>query len=326
MSRTLVTGGTGVFGSFVLRELVRRGERPVALSLPHEEALVRDIAGSVEFHEGDVGDGALVAKLISRSGITHIVHLAALMPPACQASPRRAVDVNVGGTVSVLDAARQGRVQRVVYASAKGIYGHIRGPHAHPEYQPLSEDYRAAPVNVYDATKYAGEVLALNYAHDLEIFCLRFATTFAPGKMARHGPLSLHSSLIENALLGHPSVVAAGGDQRDDMLYAGDVANGILRALEADSRAGGVYNIGSGVGVTVADFAAAVRRVLPGADIQIGPGLRYFGESVPDYYCVYDIARARDDLGYRPIYDLEAGVRAYVSLMDVLQLEPTASD
>jgi UDP-glucose 4-epimerase len=85
-----------------------------------------------------------------------------------------------------------------------------------------------------------------------------------------------------------------------------------------------VYNIGSGYGATLDDFADAVRRVIPEADIEIGDGLDYLGMGI-GYYCIFDLERARNDLGYEPRFDFEAGTRDYIATMDRLGLEPVVT-
>jgi UDP-glucose 4-epimerase len=230
--------------------------------------------------------------------------------------------VNGGGTLNVLEAARALGIRRVVYASAKGVYGVVPAPHGHPDYVPINEDYPKNPVNVYDATKLHGEHLGENYAknYGLEFVSLRFSTTFGPGKLARHGPLSIHCKLVENAMLGRPTVVPKGAEQGDDMVYFPDVAQGIVKALFAEKLGRRVYNIGTSRAWTIVDFARAIQKRFPGAAIEIGPGLDYM--NVGAYYSVFDCSRAKKDLGYEPKFDLQAGVADYVETMERLGLEP----
>jgi UDP-glucose 4-epimerase len=311
---TLVTGGTGVFGSYVVRQLVARGERPVVVSRRGDPTLISDVIDDVALELTDLGDVESCETLLSIHGVTRVAHLAALMPDTCEMSPGAAVTVNVGGVANLLEAARRTGVRRVVYASAKGVYAPIGGVHGHPEYRPIAEDMRLLPQSVYCATKYAGEVIGANYERrfGIEVLSLRFSMSYGPGKQARHGDLAIHSRIVENAMRGIETVIEYGGDQADDMIYVGDVAAGILAALDAPTPESRVFNIGTGIGATLQDFADAVRTVLPGAKLSVGPGLKYLGKDRPPRYSVFDISRARHELGYAPTFDLETGVADYV--------------
>jgi UDP-glucose 4-epimerase len=236
--------------------------------------------------------------------------------------------INAEGTLNVLEAARiVGTIQRFVYTSSKAVYGAITGEYGHPTYRPIPEDGPKNPTLVYDATKLVGEHMGLNYQRTfgLDFVAVRFASTFGPGKLARHGPVSWHSKLIENAMLGKPARLPKGGDQPDDMIYHRDIAQGIVRACFAANPEHRVFNIGRGVAATMRQFAEAVRRVIPGAVLDIGPGLDYFGLGIP-YYCVFDISRARKELGYEPEYDFEKGVKDYVETMQRLKIQPMYSE
>ncbi|MCL6563255.1 MAG: NAD(P)-dependent oxidoreductase [Firmicutes bacterium] len=321
--RILVTGGTGVIGSWVTRRLVQMGEKPVVLTSRGDTSLIADVASAVTVESGDVRDLGRLMRIVHTHRIDCIVHFAALMPPQCQADPVAAFEVNCRGTLHVLEAARSLGVRRVVYASAKGVYGVVPPPWGHPDFQPIDEEFPKNPVSVYDGTKLFGEHLGENYRRNygLEFVSLRFATTYGPGKLARHGPLSIHSKLIENAMLGRPSRGVRGADQRDDMIYMADVAQGVVQATLATTLPHSVYHLGSGRLSTLREVAAAIWRLYPEAEIELEPGLDYLGLGLG--YSLYDCSRAMNELGYRPEYDVERGVADYVETMQHLGIAPT---
>jgi UDP-glucose 4-epimerase len=144
---------------------------------------------------------------------------------------------------------------------------------------------------------------------------LRFATTYGPGKTARHGKMGVTSQIIEAPAAGLPFHIAQGGDEKDDFIYNKDSALGIYRATIAENPKSRVYNIGSGVGSTLRDFETAIRKRLPNADIKIGPGLNFLGMPYPPHG-IYDISRAREELGFAPEYDLDAGVADYLASLE----------
>jgi UDP-glucose 4-epimerase len=323
MVRLLVTGALGVNGAPVMRKFLKHGLEPVAYDVRPDFSLLRDLEGKFELVRGDINDPATLTRTLLERRIQRLVHLAALMPPDAQADPLTGFRVNALGTVQVLEAARIAGVERVLFTSSRAAYGEITGEYGHPTYRPVGEDHPLNPVIVYDVTKAASEGMGRNYQRNygLEFVALRFATIYGPGKLARHGPVSLHSRIIETALAGQPVRIPRGGDQRDDVMYVEDVADAIVLATLKEQPKYWVYNIGSGAARSLAEFAVAVRRWIPRADIEIGPGLDYFGMGV-NYYCRFDITRAREDLGYVPRYSFEAGVGHYLEMMERLGLKP----
>ncbi|MBI2953726.1 MAG: NAD-dependent epimerase/dehydratase family protein [Chloroflexi bacterium] len=319
----LVTGGLGVNGAWVVRELVAKGVRPVVIENRLDTSLIADIVNQVELAVADITDIACLIRNLKRYDVTHVLHLAALMPDQAQADPLLGFRVNAMGTVNVLEAARIVGVERVVFTSSKGVYGRVRGEHGYPTYRPLNEDYPTNPTNVYDVAKLASEGMGFNYHQNygLDFIALRFSTIYGPGKLARHGNIAQHSKIIENSMLGKPTNIAQGADERDDMVYVKDVAQGIVRACFARDLQHRVFNIGTGMGTTLVDFANAVRLFYPDASIQLGPGLNYMG-GTRGCFVIFDISRARQELGYEPVYDIQDGVEDYVETMKRLNIAP----
>ncbi|MDP2619995.1 MAG: NAD-dependent epimerase/dehydratase family protein [Hyphomicrobiales bacterium] len=319
--QVLVTGGVGVIGAWVTRKLVERGLRPVVLDLRPDFSLVPDLEGQLDFVSADITDLDAVTRLLKERGIDRIAHLAVYMAPDMDEQPFRAFSINAQGTVSMLEAAQRTGVTRFVYASSRAVYGETPHGVGEPGYQPLGEEHPKHPIKAYDVCKLTGEHMGQVYrnAFGLEFAALRFAGIYGPGKQARHGKFSLRSRLVEDPFAGKPVRIPGGGDQLDDMIYVDDAAEGIVLATLADRLPHAAYNIASGRGQTLQDFAAAVRAAIPGADIEIGPGSNPLGSDV-HYYAIYDITRAREDLGFEPRFDLTAGIRDYVKKLQRLRL------
>ncbi len=319
--KILITGGTGVNGAATARLLVSRGQRPVLLDNRVDMSLIADIAADVDVVTGDILDGAALREVVAAHGITHIVHMAALMPGPAEANPALAIAIGVDGTLNVLEAARAGDIQRVVYTSSNAFIGDVRGKHGHPEFVPLDESLPPNPADMYGVTKVCSETLGNYYRkrYGLDFVALRYPSIYGPGKLARHGVLALYGKVIEDAMAGREFSVPRGGDQRNDVVYVGDVAHSIVLALNAEGLTQGTFNIGTGRGVTLKDFAAVLKRHFPDSSLDIGPGLD-FREGYKQSYCIFDIGKAREQLGYSPQYDLERGIGDYIESIRKLDL------
>lgn len=330
--RAFVTGGCGVNGSWVVRDLLERGWEVTAFDQARDVSLMPDLDGQFDFVGGDVRDAALVSRLVHACKPDVIVHLAALVGyPQGRPDPKLVYDVNVGGTLNVLEAAVVNDVPRVVYTSSKSAYGVIAGAHGRPGYQPVSEDYAGLPapasfLSLYGHAKIASEGLGFNYqkAFGIDFFALRFATICAPGKLSRHGPMAIHSRLIENAMLGVATTLDKGGDERDDIVYVRDVAQAIGLATVTPNRGAAVYNVGQGRGFSLRDMAAAIQGHYPGARIEIGPGYDFMNVGFAAY-SVLDISKTRRELGYEPRFDLAAMVADYAQVLARFGIQPRAA-
>ncbi|MBL0418903.1 NAD(P)-dependent oxidoreductase [Ramlibacter sp. AW1] len=318
----LITGGLGVNGSWVTRKLVERGLRPVVLDNRADTSLIGpECARAVTIVEGDLTDPALLRRVLAEQAIERVVHLAALI--GHPDDPGAVFAVNAQATVHLLEAARQAGVRRFVFSSSRAAYGAIEGEHAHPTYRPIAEDHPLRPVHVYDVCKVASESMGRCYASQfgMEFVALRFATIFGPGKTLRHKNFSILSRIIEEPLHGRPVRIPRGGDQRDDMIYADDVAEAIVLALLHPKPRYTEYNISHARATTLHDLADAVRRQVPRADIEIAGGLDYIGSGV-NYAGILDNTRARADLGFEPRFSLDSAVADYIRQMKSLRLPP----
>src|SRR6202171_284853 len=132
--RVLLPGARGVSGAEASRKFVREGHRPVLYSRHRDEALIRDIVDKVDIELGSILDLARLAEVFKSRGITHVVHTAAYISALSAKHPAESVEINVMGTVNVLEAARAANVDGVVYTSAKGAYGPFRGANGSPGY------------------------------------------------------------------------------------------------------------------------------------------------------------------------------------------------
>jgi UDP-glucose 4-epimerase len=307
----LVTGGSGAIGRFVVEGLAQRGIRTVALS--RSGAAPPGLAGVVAV-SGDTRDLDGLERIVRDNRVGCILHLAALLL-GCESDPHLGFEINTRGTVNVLEAARRQGVGRTVFVSTKAAFGPLSGEWGHPQYRPIREDHPRRPTGMYGLTKSLAEDMAGAYrARGLPVSIIRFGTSCGPGKGAQHGAYAITSEMIENAVRGVPTVIARGGDERDDIIYNRDVAHGIVLAALAPALPEPVYHLGTDTLITLRELADAIRLEIPTADIRVGPGLDYMGLGMGNY-CLMSTELARRDLGFAPRHALRDWVRDYISIM-----------
>lgn len=322
--RILVTGGLGVNGCWVTRDLLTMGHEPVVFDNRPDFTLLRDVSDEFAFVQGDITSLEQLDNACKEHRIERICHLAAVYPDTADADPLLGFSVNALATVYVLEAARRNGIDRVAFTSSIGALSRMTEEHLEPQMIPVDESFPAYPMSsVYGAAKTASELMGIQYHRlcGIDFAAMRFAAIYGLGKGAeRHGSHNMiWGELIRNAIAGRPIVIPQGGDQRLDLTYARDVAQSMVRACTVDSFEGHVFHIGSGRTYTLNDFADAIRTVIPGAEIEVGPGLDPRGMGPLAYYAL-DITRARRELGYEPQYPPEAAIRDWLEWTERLEL------
>ncbi len=289
----LVTGGAGFIGSHICEALISRGDR--VRILDNFATGKRDTAQRLqelgaEFVEGDIRSYHIVRDAVRDVGA--ILHLAALPSvPRSVKDPITTNEVNVGGTLNVLDAAREGGVERVVFASSSSVYGsNIQ--------LPKSEDMIPQPISPYAVSKLAGEKYcqAFTKSYGLDTVSLRYFNVFGP----RQDPQSAYAAFIPKCLLALRSsarfVIDGDGSQSRDFTYVSNVVQANLRALEAENIGGEVFNVACGDSLSVKEVVQHLQEMTGCmGNVTHGPGR--VGD-VP--HSLADISRAQELLGYEP--------------------------
>lgn len=321
----LVTGATGFVMANLARHLAAEGHQVVAADLvAADEPLGRFLAGlprAVAFEPLDVTDRAAVRRLVSRVRPERTVHGAAItsVPPEAERARFLAtVDVNVAGTLNVLDALRETGGGRIVAVSSGSVYG----PRA--DLTPIGEDDRTEPQGVYPLTKWAADALARRFAeiHGLDLAVTRLASPFGPferdtGSRPLLSPICYWATAaLRGEVVRVPGPPALGRDT----VYVADVASGIAAVLLAPRLRHNVYNVGWGRNTTSEEALAALGRLVPDLRVEFEPDRSWPWSSTVRGPLRVD--RLRDDLGWAPRWDLDSGLRAY---LDWLRSEPSAS-
>ena len=327
----LVTGGLGVNGCWVTRELLEMGHQPIVLDNRPDFSLVSDITDDIAVVRGDIQDLATIVRTLKDYHVERICHLAAIYPDAADADPLLGFQINAMATVQLLEAARIMGVERVVFTSSVAALSPITEDYLFPKRKPITEDYAAYPTQggVYGATKVASELMGLNYQrlYGVQFVALRFAPIYGPGKHApRHGNINVvWNRIVEHALRGAPLRFETGGDALHDMTYSRDVARSVILGCFSTNLEHSIFHIGSGRGYTLREFCDRVKAVIPGANIEVelGRDERGFGPGGP---WLFDTSRAKKELGYEAQYDPTAALQDWLHWLERLDLQvvPTA--
>lgn len=312
IGNVLITGALGAIGSYVLKKFISEGVRPLVYDLRKDLTLVKNVEGKFDFVEGDVTDERMLGKVIEDNNVGCIVHMSSALGKVCESEPTVGWHINVDGTLNVLENSRKHGVKRVLYASSKASLGHLTGEYGNPTFKPVGEDHPFRPESFYGATKGASELLGQQYGREygFEFSAFRFASTYGPGKMSRHGVASGISRIIEAGIFNRPLTIKSGGDQKNDYVYNGDIGRAIYLACKSSSLSK-AYNIGSGELHTLRDVAEIVKKRHPEVEIEVGPGLVDVASAGELSYGLMDIRRAGREFGYKPAFSLEDGIADY---------------
>ena len=323
----LITGGTGAVGSSTARNLVKIGIEPILYNRHEDDRLICDIKEKVVFVEGNILDRSKLVDTLKKYDIRTIIHTVSLLS---KADPRKSIRINTEGTVNVLWAAVECGIKRIVYTSSKAVYSEIKGRNAHPFYEPINEDYpKDEPLGIYGVTKYFGEQIGYQFYKEfgIDFKSLRFSTVFGPGRLLKNpkSPMVIPCRIIESAMLGKPFRYPKGAEQKDDYIYLDDVGRAVVLACFRENLVHDTFNIGTGFGSTLIDFAEATKKVIPSFNFDIGPGIDHTGIGF-HFYSIYDTSRAKNELGFAPQSCLDDAVSDYIETMNKLSIKPINVD
>ncbi|MGD8501293.1 MAG: GDP-mannose 4,6-dehydratase [Phycisphaerales bacterium] len=306
--RALITGAAGFIGSHLCERLLGDGWAVVGVDnfddFYDPQIKRRNISRCLrnenfQLVEADIRDGADMNKAIGE-GVEVIVHLAAkagVRPSIAQ--PLLYADVNVSGTVVLLELAKERKVDKFVFGSSSSVYGNN-------EKVPFSEDDNVDfPISPYAATKKAGELICHTYHHlyGMCITCLRFFTVYGP----RQRPdlaIRKFAKLVDQ---DKPIPVYGDGSMMRDFTYIDDIIDGTAAAI--DKCVGfNIYNLGESQPITVNDLIAEIENALGKKAVR-----EYLPVQPGDVERTYaDITKAARELGYEPSTDIDAGLARFV--------------
>ena len=301
----LVTGGAGFIGSNLVRGLVAKGYavRVIDDLSTGREANLAGIEGDVRLVRRSILDHEALTAVTE--GCRFVFHQAAQVSvPASLDDPAHNHEVNATGTLRVLEAARAAGVERVVIAASCAIYGNDpRLPKA--ELDPID------PQSPYAATKYFAEVYGACYSATmgLEVVALRYFNVFGPRQSPSGGYAAVIPVFIDRLLRGEAPIIHGDGLQTRDFVFIDNVVEANLAAASAPGVGGRVFNVGTGVEVSILDLATRIATLVGRQDLQPVHEASRPGDVLRS---VADVSRARRELGYEGRVDIAAGLERTV--------------
>jgi len=308
--KTLITGGAGFIGSHTTAALLARGDQVVCLDNFNDyyspERKRQNVAPFLDhpaykLYEADIRDATALEKVFAQENIDKVIHIAAMAGVRYSLRhPALYAQVNVEGTVNMLECARRYQVTNFVFASSSSVYG-MRSEAPFREDDPVSQ-----PISPYAATKRAAELITYTYHHLYGLRCtsLRFFTVYGPRGRPDMAPYLFTKWTFE----GRELTMFGDGSSRRDYTYIDDIVAGVVAALDADLSFE-IINLGNSQTITLRDFIAVVEEVVgkKAHIVQVPPQ----PGDVP-LTCA-DITKARRLLGYDPQVPIAEGLRRYVA-------------
>lgn len=305
--KVLITGAAGFIGSNLAEALVAEGHAVIGIDnfLTGSSANLEKIWKDFEFAEGDIRDSRLMEKLCK--GAEVVLHQAAASSHAVFLKDlRESTAINVDGTLSVLQAALKGGVGRVVYASTSSLYGNRNIP--------FEEGVRPDPIYPFSVSKVAAEEMAKLFSrdYDLETIGLRYMSVYGPHEeeKAKVGAANLVTQFFWDIEKGKGPVIYGDGTQTRDSVYVKDVVAANRLAMQTPKKLfGEIVNVGTARMMSLNEIAGFLNRYL-GKDIRP----KYVPMPFKNYmrYQLADLTHVTGLLGFRPAFDLEAGLNDFV--------------
>ena len=298
----LITGGAGFIGSHLAIALHSLGATVTVLDDLSGGGDPKALPDRVQFEKGSILDQSRLRKCTE--GRELVFHQAALgSVPQSMEEPRKYQEVNSDGTLNVLEAARNCKVGRVMFAASSSAYGDS-------EQLPKIETMPTSPRSPYAATKVAGEAMMSAYAAGmgLDTVSLRYFNIFGPRQSAENAYSAVIAAFAKAMLAGKRPTIYGDGEQSRDFTYVDNVVHANLLAARRTRRLdGAIINVACGTRITVNELANRMAKWLKRGDVKSAYAAARSGDVK---HSLADLGRAREMLGYEPIVDFARGLEA----------------
>lgn len=319
METILVTGAAGFIGSKTVEALLHKGYRVVCIdnfnddlyNPDFKEEHIKPFVNQEHFimYRGDICDVALLKEIFQKEKPSYVIHLAAKANTRkAVGEPQSYIDVNISGTLNILELCKEYEVKNLVVASSSSVYGNS-------EDVPWKEDCQAdQPLSPYGMTKRADEVLCYTYHHNfgLNVTCLRFFNAYGENNRPDLVPYLWGMALLQNKEIE----ISGDGSRSRDYTYIGDIVDGVVRSMEKPLGFE-IINLGNSAPVSLRELLSVFEKVIGvTANVKSRPSNK---SSVEATYA--DISKAKEKLEWQPTTPIEDGIRKLVDWLRDNRLE-----
>lgn len=303
LTNILITGGAGFVGHHLVRRLSEDDNCKISiidnLSNSTKNFDVKHLSSKINFYKEDLRNRDAMFDIIKRESIDVCVHLAAKISVKDSiVNPFETVDVNVNGTISLLEACARNDVKSFIFASSAAVYGNAN-------ILPIPESHVLEPLSPYGASKVSGEALVSSYKGSGKIkngISLRFFNIYGEGQSPQYA--GVITKFVERLSKGLPPVIFGTGEQTRDFISVNDVVKAVMKAAQADDISGS-FNIGTGRRITVNELARKMIETFKldhltpiHEDVRIGDLLHGYA----------DVAKATETLGFSATESIDTGL------------------
>lgn len=320
MASLAITGGAGFIGCYCAERCLEEGykisivdnlTKRNAFALGSDDSSREFSRGMLSFYKVDIANSNRLSDIFKREKVDTCIHLAAKISVADSVkNPEDTIDVNVKGTLNVLEACSKNKVSNLVFASSAAVYGE-------PKYLPITESHILDPQSPYGASKVAGEALVSSYSNLKKIkkaSCLRFFNVYGKGQTLEYaGVITKFAERLSKKL---PPIIYGDGNQTRDFVSVKDVATAIILAAKTNGSGDcntnhNVYNIGTGKSLKIKDLAKLMIKTFK-VDLEPIFAEQKKGDIMNSYA---DITKSKDELKFIATENLNSALK--------LQFSPT---
>jgi UDP-glucose 4-epimerase len=308
--KVLITGGSGFIGSHLVDYCLKIGYDTVVLDnfFTGKIENIQKHVNNKKFSliKGDIRNSEDVEKALE--DVDAVCHLAAIVNiPLSIEDPSLTNEVNVQGTINLLEASIKHNIKRFVYVSTCAVYGEAK-------YLPIDEEHPTNPLSPYGASKLAAEhyCKVFHKIYGLQTICLRFFNVY--GSRQPSGPYGgVIITFLESIKRNKPIIIYGDGNQTRDFLYVKDAVEACTLALTRKNCAGKTFNIGTGIKTSINELAQVLIKQANKSDVEV----KHVDERKGDIKESYaDICKAKKELGFKPKFSIRKGLKEFVNSFD----------
>ena len=309
-SRALVTGGAGFIGSHIVDQLIEQDVHVTVLddlSSGKPSILDRLPVGKFSFVKGDINDQELVRKIVRDIEVIFL-EAAIVSVPRSLKEPGLTNQVNVKGTLNLLNNAANSNVERFIFASSAAVYGNCQD-------LPVKVNSVTEPISPYGKSKLSAEKLCLELNEEMGLgtTILRYFNVYGPRSVTSEES-GVINKFTEKLLKMEAPIIIGDGEQTRDFVSVKDVAKANIAAASVRNSKCEIYNVATGKPITIKDLAALMGRILFGPNVTI-PLIYAPRQSADIVHSFADISATKYGLAFEPQYPLEDGLTEYLKTL-----------